>query len=614
MTSVLSTLEALLIKATYKTLPKVDESAVKDFCLTMRDTTEAPQLAAQVIAARMHSLHPREAMLALELLDRCMRVGSHTFQAEIGKFRFLNEMIKLVSPKYFANRTAPEVRDKVLQLLRHWAYSYSKESKFYIAYEMLKNQGVVIEPTLPPLPGDKSKGSIFEDEEKSKLIGKLLHSNKEEDLQHANRLIKSMVKEDERITQAKSRREQEINLALDAAGLLKDMLRRAPEASLDERQLMKELASSCWRQYSVLRHMPVANITSNDYELEMINTCNILEEVTIDYNIFISDEEEKIKAAQESNDKEEEEVPLLDFGGANRSGEEAAKNTIEELSDIFKVETAPGVMEVLQPVTVVHNEEKEVATDKPKAEGWNELDSLGQELLKMSLPGNSKKNDGFSSKTMKKISMNELEKPTSDNPNNNNSILDFDFFTKTMEAPKDPTDDVMVDISIKEKPSIKLSKDCELKVEKEIKMAEVKPLSDIHITLDEVAPGNMGPMVVFKEDGGLCMLLHFCKNRPREDVYVIVMSTTSRIASPIDDYKFQAAVSKGCKVRLLEASGSTLPAFNPFVPSPAITQILLVGAPKSVKTFTLKFIVTYNCNNETYSEMGEANDLCLDNV
>lgn len=66
---------------------------------------------------------------------------------------------------------------------------------------MLKNQGVVKEtpPPLPPEdvvpPRNRAKNAIFEDEEKSKLLQKLLQSKKPEDLQHANRLIKTMVRE-----------------------------------------------------------------------------------------------------------------------------------------------------------------------------------------------------------------------------------------------------------------------------------------------------------------------------------------------------------------------------------------------------------------------------------
>lgn len=90
---------------------------------------------------------------------------------------------------------------QIVQLLHAWSIEYPKESKFKVAYDMLKTQGVVKE-TPPPLPAEgqeplppRARNAIFEDEEKSKLLQKLLQSKKPEDLQHANRLIKTMVRE-----------------------------------------------------------------------------------------------------------------------------------------------------------------------------------------------------------------------------------------------------------------------------------------------------------------------------------------------------------------------------------------------------------------------------------
>ena len=105
-----------LVKATHESLPCPDAAALEAFCAVMRDNAEGPQLAAQALAARIHTPNAREALLALSMLDRCMRRCDAGFHAEVGKFRFLNEMIKLVSPKYFADRTSPEVRTRVRTL------------------------------------------------------------------------------------------------------------------------------------------------------------------------------------------------------------------------------------------------------------------------------------------------------------------------------------------------------------------------------------------------------------------------------------------------------------------------------------------------------------------
>lgn len=72
-----------------------------------------------------------------------MRRCGPSFHAEVGKFRFLNEMIKLVSPKYLGSRTPATVQQMVLKLLHQWTKEYAGEVKIKEAYEMLKKQGVV---------------------------------------------------------------------------------------------------------------------------------------------------------------------------------------------------------------------------------------------------------------------------------------------------------------------------------------------------------------------------------------------------------------------------------------------------------------------------------------
>lgn len=70
------------------------------------------------------------------------RCGS-VFHSEVGKFRFLNELIKLVSPKYMGAHTPEPVRRRVLELMYIWTLEYPRESKIKEAYDMLKKQGVV---------------------------------------------------------------------------------------------------------------------------------------------------------------------------------------------------------------------------------------------------------------------------------------------------------------------------------------------------------------------------------------------------------------------------------------------------------------------------------------
>lgn len=132
-----------------------------------------------------------------------MKKCGTSFNSEVGKFRFLNEMIKLVSPKYLGSQTAPLVRVKVLQLLQAWTDDYPREPKIKEAYDMLKKQGVVVDVNQSQKPNDnsssskisKTSNSIFDNDDRSRLLQKLLQSKNPDDLQAANRLIKTMVKE-----------------------------------------------------------------------------------------------------------------------------------------------------------------------------------------------------------------------------------------------------------------------------------------------------------------------------------------------------------------------------------------------------------------------------------
>ena len=48
------------------------------------------------------------------MLEASAKSCGSEFHAEVGKFKFLNEMIKLVSPKYLGPRTPEHVKKKVM--------------------------------------------------------------------------------------------------------------------------------------------------------------------------------------------------------------------------------------------------------------------------------------------------------------------------------------------------------------------------------------------------------------------------------------------------------------------------------------------------------------------
>ena len=116
-------------------------------------------------------------MQALAVLEACVKSCGPSFHTEVGKFKFLNEMIKLVSPKYLvsiipynlkktpqlsifrififfqAPRTPEHIKKKVIELLYVWSTKELKEeTKITEAYDMLKKQGIITED--PKYVGD----------------------------------------------------------------------------------------------------------------------------------------------------------------------------------------------------------------------------------------------------------------------------------------------------------------------------------------------------------------------------------------------------------------------------------------------------------------------------
>ncbi|XP_075220750.1 ADP-ribosylation factor-binding protein Gga isoform X1 [Lycorma delicatula] len=265
MDIVTTSLEALIQRATSNRNQCPDTAAIDAFCGLVNREPDCAQMAARFITAKVHSLQEWEALQALHVLDACMKKCGSSFHAEVGKFRFLNELIKLVSPKYLGAHTPEPVRKRVLELMQSWTIRYPKETKIKEAYEMLKKQGVVKEERTGTIdmqrPVDnttassvtttpsRQQNSIFQDEEKSRLLQKLLQSKNPDDLQAANRLIKTMVKEDERRVEQKVRHVSELEAVHNNARLLSEMLDsyRPGVSSTQDLELITELHTSCQR-------------------------------------------------------------------------------------------------------------------------------------------------------------------------------------------------------------------------------------------------------------------------------------------------------------------------------------------------------------------------------
>uniref|UniRef100_A0AAY4APR5 Uncharacterized protein n=1 Tax=Denticeps clupeoides TaxID=299321 RepID=A0AAY4APR5_9TELE len=219
-------------KATDPENPADRWDCIQRFYELVNREPEGPQTAVRLLAHKIQSPQEKEALQAITLLEACMNYCGKKFHNEAGKFRFLNELIKVLSPKYLGAYSAEVVKQKVAEMLYSWTQWLKDEPKIQEAYTMLKKQGIIKkDPKLPeeifmPPPSQRVEVSVFDDEDKSKLLARLLKSTNPEDLQTANRFIKNTIKEEQEKVERESRRVNTLEEVEKNATQLRGLLER----------------------------------------------------------------------------------------------------------------------------------------------------------------------------------------------------------------------------------------------------------------------------------------------------------------------------------------------------------------------------------------------------
>ncbi|XP_056308900.1 ADP-ribosylation factor-binding protein GGA3 isoform X2 [Danio aesculapii] len=246
-------LESWLNKATHPTNRQEDWEYIIGFCDQINKELEGPQIAVRLLVHKFCA-QEWEALQALTVLEACMKNCGRRFHKEIARYRFLNELIKVVSPMYMGNNISEKVKNKIIEMLYSWTVAFPNEAKIAEAYQTLKRQGLVksdpeltVDKTLIPSPPARPKNPVFDNEDMGKLLAELLRSKNPEDLQEANRLIKNMVKEDDARVHKLTKRINTLEEVNNNVKLLTEMLSQYDrERSSDaDRELIKELYERC---------------------------------------------------------------------------------------------------------------------------------------------------------------------------------------------------------------------------------------------------------------------------------------------------------------------------------------------------------------------------------
>uniref|UniRef100_A0A6Q2XQB0 Golgi-associated, gamma adaptin ear containing, ARF binding protein 1 n=1 Tax=Esox lucius TaxID=8010 RepID=A0A6Q2XQB0_ESOLU len=519
---------------------------VQAFCDQLNYDLEGPQFATRLLAHKIQSPQEWEAMQALTVLETCMKSCGRRFHSEVGKFRFLNELIKVVSPKYLGTRAPEPVKKKVLELIYSWTLGLPNEAKIAEAYHMLKKQGIVKQdPVLPAdhilgLPLPRPKNAIFEDEEKSKTLARLLNSPLPEDL-----------KADRKRAEKVSKRVNTIKEVNESVSLLTQLLACSRYLQTCMRPTLFRLASDTEDNDEALAEI----LQANDSLAQVINLYK-----------------QQVK------------------------GEEVNGNTIAShlgdstAWDTFQSSDSVDILEVPAAPTVLRTPDPSPGTQLPQPgarsgiSALDELDQLGKTLLQQSLPP-----EGLQVKWDR-----PLFKPT---------LRDLQNKPESNPSPLPAFSPERPEVLSNSQPSIGASSLDTPQVKTVVAPVEFT-LAGVFVQLDSVKPSSLLPVTVY--DGhSLRVLFHFGRDSPpsRPDVLVVIISMLSSAPVPLRNILFQASVPETMKVKLQPASGTALPAYNPVLPPAAITQILLLANPHKEKV-KLQYKLTFTLGEEDHDESG----------
>uniref|UniRef100_A0A6Q2X6Z1 Golgi-associated, gamma adaptin ear containing, ARF binding protein 1 n=1 Tax=Esox lucius TaxID=8010 RepID=A0A6Q2X6Z1_ESOLU len=607
-------LESRINRATNPLNKEADWDSIQSLCEQLNKEPEGPQLVTRLLAHKIQSPQEWEAMQALMVLETCMKKCEKRFHNEVGKFRFLNELIKVVSPKYLGTRAPEPVKKKVLEVMFSWTVQLPDEPKIADAYQMLKKQGIVKQdPVLPddsplPPPPPKTKSAIFEDEEKSKMLSRLLNSTHPEDLRAANKLIKEMVQEDQKRMEKVSKRVNAIQEVKESVGLLTQLLGNYSKETISSsnEELLKDLYRRCEKMRPTLFRL-ASDTEDNDEALaDILQANDSLTQVINLYRQMVKGEEVNGDTLPGSSttlldltglDTSPPRVPsypdipslqaqsldlginLLDdqlmslglnditpsFTPTTHSGD---WNSFQSSDTVESVAPAAPASAVLLPAVTINPQAPSGGAPITPPKALDELDLLGKTLLQQALPPGSQHVNWDKLQPHSRPTLRDLQTKSGSQPG---SLLDT---PPGLKPPGAPTEN---DAS----------------------------LANVTVPLDSIKPSSWLPVTVFDKHS-LRVLFHFARDSPpcRPDVLVVIISMLSSAPIPVTDIRFQSAVPKVMRVKLQPPSGTELPAFNPILPPAAITQVLLLANPHKEKV-RLKYKLTFKLGEESHDESGD---------
>ncbi|XP_051563316.1 ADP-ribosylation factor-binding protein GGA3-like isoform X2 [Myxocyprinus asiaticus] len=603
-------LESWLNKATNPSNRQEEWEYIIGFCDQINKELEGPQISVRLLAHKIQSPQDWESLQSLTVLEACMKNCGRRFHNEVGKFRFLNELIKVVSPKYLADRVSEQVKTKVIELLYSWSVALPNEAKITEAYQMLKKQGIVTaDPEVPVdktlVPSPKPKNPVFDNEEKSKRLAELLKSKKPEDLQEANRIIKSMVKEDEAIQQKASQRTSTLEEVKNSVKLLNEMLNnfKKDESTQADKELMKDLYNDCDKLRTAVFKLATETEDDDSALGDILHASDDLSRVINSYKNIV---EGQTIVIDTPGSTATERLGNLD----TTSNKSAENNTKEDQSNLWiSSQTSQPVIDLLYgsaplnplistgPPTSKASAVTVTESSLPTAE-LTALPSILQNCKDLAMLDLVKTNSQSSYSSLGSRELGQGE------GNIHTALTTFSLPAGKAPVPSAVTSAKPQSFTSDSPLFRSLSPTIPINQTPSASSGDIS-LTSVFVPLEAIKPSKECPVTAYDKDG-VRVLLHFATDHPpgRPDVLVIVVSMLNTAPLLVRSVVLQAAVPKSMRVKLQPPSGTDLTPYNPLMPPSSITQIMLLANPLKEKV-RMRYQLTFILGDRQVTETGE---------
>ncbi|CAB1454990.1 unnamed protein product [Pleuronectes platessa] len=540
---------------------------IQGFYQLVNQEADGPQVATSLLAHKIQSPQERESLQALTVLEACMNNCGKRFHSEAAKFRFLNELIKLLTPKYFGAWTPQKVKDRVTEVLYGWTLWLKDEPKIQEAYNMLKTQGFVKEdPKLPDTlimapPPQRSTESVFDQEDKAKVLARLLKSARPEDLQLANRLIKSTIKEEQEKAEKALKRESTLKEVESSTRRLRELLReKISGTSSPPSDDIKALYERCERLRPGLFRL-ASDTSDDDAALAQVLAAN--DDLTLAVNAY--KDQVGRRECNGAGERRGEEEEGRSESSAPTSPREIKSYHLIDLSALDSPQTpreadSPPSFDSSPPLVSSHldhafhpgpdSSESEFDKKETSKSYYEELMQLNDDFQKRSSEQNGGRGLLLRARGCGGGSIGSNGTSTWSFPQNH----PFSGSGSDYRTPAEVTAETVCPPLL---------------------------LKQVFVPMDTIKPSQLEPIPLF-DQGGVHVSLHFARNSPvgQPGVAVVVISTVNTSALDVRDLLFQAAVPKSMLVKLQPASGTHLAPYNPLLPPPAISQVVLLANPQ----------------------------------